>query len=215
MSEDEPEAKNPLVLWLKIMATLISAIALLYGAYYTGYAEQHKQQERINDEIREQETMKLELAKQYMPMLLSKDNAKRIEATVILTYTHPDELMEMLEIVKRISTDIDSKMEVRLEQSQQAVKDIKKDIRWSIVISSDKVLSDAIPEARNAKDKNYSPVRIFERKGWYATTIGEYLTESQAQASLSAIRKDFYRDAFTVNMLNWNPGREIPESEWK
>jgi hypothetical protein len=76
---------------------------------------------------------------------------------------------------------------------------------WAVVISSDADLAGAQDEVNRAQQANYSGTTVYKRQDWYATAIGGFPSQSDADRASISIRTKIRDSAFVVNLSAWCP----------
>ena len=150
----------------------------------------------------EQQARRDQVITTYVPRLLSSDQSEKQAAVAILFILYPNEAKDIL---ARVAESLGEETAVALEETlKQATILDKKVGEWAIVIGSDTTLESAEYEATRAEEQGYTPL-IYLKGDWFATTVGPFPTQTEAESVNIAVRSTIRESAFVVNLNSWCP----------
>jgi hypothetical protein len=155
----------------------------------------------------EQMTRREKIIIENVPKLLSSnDSDRRIGLAVIFTL-YPNQAKDILSAV---SQSEDKNSNPKLTEAIKKATDLDREVgEWIIVVSSDETIEIAKSVAQEARNQGYSPTIYQKKKDLYATTIGPYPNQVEAESAAIAVRsslsvKSMQRaDAFVRKLKSW------------
>lgn len=214
--------------WLPIVtvtSSLLSTIGVaalgLFGTIWNQEI-QRKINAENSDKTAQLERMKLEEQRRsrqkdiiiaYVPNLLSSNESEKKVAVGILFTIYPNEAKDILLRANQVLTSSNNdSANQNLKNQNSNLKFIKQAEvlnnavgYWTVVAGSDSDLEAAKFEAKRAIEQGYSGVNIYERGTWFATTIGNFPNQGDAESANVAIRRNIRDSAFVVNLKSWCP----------
>ncbi len=150
----------------------------------------------------EQKERRDKTVSENIPKLLGSVDSDRRAAVAILFSLYPNDAKQILETVNKAQNEEGAKnlspAIAKAEVLSKATGD------WIIVIGSDNSLEAAKPEAQKAKAQGFNPT-IYHRGNWFATTVGKFQTEVDANSINIAVRSSIGRDSLVFNLNAWCP----------
>jgi hypothetical protein len=140
-------------------------------------------------------------------LLSSNDSDRRIGLAIIFTL-YPNQAKDIL---SAISQSEDKNSNPKLTEAIKKATDLDREVgEWIIVVSSDETIEIAKSVAQEARNQGYRLTTIYQKKkDLYATTIGPYPNQVEAESAAIAVRsnlsvKSMQRaDAFVRKLKSW------------
>lgn len=139
-------------------------------------------------------------------LLSSNDSDRRIGLAVIFTL-YPNQAKDIL---STISQSEDKNSNSQLAKDIEKAKALNDEVgEWIIVVSSDETIDIAKSVAQETRNQGYSPTTIYHNKNWYATTVGPYPNQVEAESASIAVRSNLSvksvqrADAFVRKLKSW------------
>jgi hypothetical protein len=210
--------------WLTVITAFFSLASALGVAFVNFQVEKVRQQaetaktevEKLALNIKEQEvgleqrrleadqqTRREKVVIEHVPKILSVDENDKRAAIAIFFVLYPNEAKDIL---ARIQEALGGEQQSALAPSIQQAKNL--DIQtgfWAVVVSSDSTLEGAQFEVNRAKQQGYTPVMIYKRGPWFATTVGNFPSRGAAEGALIPLRAKIRDSAFIANLPSWCP----------
>jgi len=149
----------------------------------------------------EQQDLRDQFLSKYIPQLFSS-GADRQAAIALMFVLYPEDAAEWLQ---RVAQSLDEESAKTLEKSIERATTLSQRIGdWAIVFGADKTLDAAKYELERAAQNNYS-AGIYLRNGWFASVIGPFPTQIEAERQNISVRATLRDSAYVVNLGAWCP----------
>ncbi|ATG79762.1 MULTISPECIES: hypothetical protein [unclassified Pseudoalteromonas] len=157
-----------------------------------------------------QKQMKEKLITSIVPKIVSGNGKEKDEVLALLFVLYPNDAEEIL---RRVGSALNQDSANKFSDTIQRASEINIDTgEWGIVISSDSELTAANHEVEKAKKHNYS-ASIYKRGRWFATVIGPFPNEVNADKANIAIRRNLNDTSFIINFKKWC-GKQVKNKQY-
>ncbi|MCH8899134.1 MAG: hypothetical protein IH942_01420 [Acidobacteria bacterium] len=146
---------------------------------------------------------------EWIPKLISGGDSEQKTARAILFVLFPNNASTYVTLA------FESLSEIEKEEQAETIAEVLEQAEvvgelvgpWTIVIGSDSDSEAAEFEVKTILEleDGFTPVRIYHRNDLFATTVGDFATQTQAESAVLAVRDKVRNSAFVVDLQSWCP----------
>ena len=151
----------------------------------------------------EQQNRRDTIVMEYVPKLLSADPDDRDVALATLFVLYPNEANDILSsVAESLGHEQGEALKPAIRQAESLSAKVGS---WAVVSASSSTLESAQSEGSRAEEEGCTPVVIYKRGEWFATTVGDFPSQGEAESANIAIRSKIRESAYVVNLQSWCP----------